>query len=330
MTSTMLNSAVPAVTICTVACNNAGFIRHNIALTRTTSGQVPVRWVIAENSPADSKQRLEGPIEAALIIAGEPGQHTPAYQHSLALHQAIACCQTRFLLVLDADFYIVRQNWAMDMIRYMDHHELAMLGVPWHPKRSEHYRYFPAVHCTMFDTERMAKTKIDLRPDYPDGAQDPDWPSGYDIDRDYFTRTRWAKLIAQLPPFKARRRCYTDAGSRLYKQYMQNSRYRFRLIDAVYDASVHRRQLNWKERWLEKLLPDELCYIPKYYAHTSDKSFLAKFASGPISQEWDEFIWLNKPFGFHVHSSVNNQVEQMQDELDAVVSMLTTMTKYSI
>jgi len=149
-------AATNAVTVCTVSFHNAPHLRLNWmladALNRDGS---EIRWVVAENTPSGSKDRLTADDSRFKVIEGVGPEHVPNFQHTIALHKCFEFVTTRFLLVLDPDFYLVRPQWVDAVTRHMLSHDLAFFGVPWHPRFSDKYRYFPAVHCFFVDLDRV-------------------------------------------------------------------------------------------------------------------------------------------------------------------------------
>lgn len=221
------------ITVCTVSFNSAIEVQNNVNLGRRLNPGCRVRWIVADNSPEDSPECLHGEIDDVDVIPGAGPGYTPHYHHTAARAKTIALSRTRFVLVLDPDFFIIRQNWASDMVAHMQARGLAILGVPWHPQRTYKYRYFPVVHCALFDTSKFPKEEIDFRPDYPNGSDDPAWPGGYQEEGACFTVNPLTQLLTKLPSMKSRRTFYIDTGGRLYKKYVKDRTKRFELIDPV-------------------------------------------------------------------------------------------------
>lgn len=317
------------LSICSVSFKHSAEVRRNIALSKRLNAKTRMHWIVAENSPTDSLDRLTEHAGDVTVIPGAGGGHSPTYHHTIALGNAIGHATTRFILILDPDFFVIRNEWAMHMIRHMLSNKLSVLGVPWHPKLPDKYRYFPAVHCSLFDTERFPKGGIDFRPDYPDGTSDPAWPGGYDEDGDdnYFHVKLPARVLSKLPMLKARRRFYTDTGGRIFKRYARDPAFAlsYETIDPVYDPSRYRKQFRWTTNIIEKLLPDELCYLPKHYRNTRAMAFLHKWVAEPIPDDWQEFIWNGLPFGFHMqkthHSSTRPRLEELK-MLDCILGSI--------
>ena len=162
-----------AVTVCTVSFHNAPHLRLNWALADALNREeAQIDWVVAENTPPYSDDRLDPGDQRFKVIEGVGPEHSPNFQHTLALHKCFDFVTTRFLLVLDPDFYIVRPNWVRTVTEHMQRHALTFLGVPWHPRFSDKFRYFPAVHCFFVDLDRIDIKELDFRPMRSDFSRD--------------------------------------------------------------------------------------------------------------------------------------------------------------
>jgi hypothetical protein len=214
------------------------------------------------------------------------------------------------------------------MISYMINKHLAILGVPWHPRRTDKYRYFPAVHCSLFDTDRIAKSDIDFCPDYPNGSDDANWPNGYVEDENFFAVNPISTWLARFNIMKARRVFYIDTGSRLFKKHIKNSSTKFEIIDPVYSPVDHSEGLSSMTRILEHFLPDELCYIPKRYKDNSTQHFTDRYLGKPIPSQWEEFVWQSRPFGFHMRRNAKASERSKQVESDFAVQILEAIRQH--
>lgn len=141
------------LTIVSVSYNNKQHLQLNYELTKhLNSCSHNINWIITENSPPTS-DLFSIADEKFKVLMGDEQECIPIWHHTLALKQALKRVETRFVLVLDPDFYIVMSEWVNQVIDYMVINDLSILGVPWHPKHIDKYRYFAAVHCCFFDTE---------------------------------------------------------------------------------------------------------------------------------------------------------------------------------
>lgn len=160
-----------SLTICTVSFGHKELIEENMRLCNEVNLGADIRWVIVENTPKNSKERfeinesdqtrvLEG-VENNFTGVGQSSQH-----HASGLNIAIREVKTRYALILDPDFYIVRKNWVREVTEYMNINNLAFFGAPYNPKRYLKYKYFPCIHCMFIDLEKIEKDNLDFKPKY--------------------------------------------------------------------------------------------------------------------------------------------------------------------
>ncbi|MFC1453450.1 hypothetical protein ACFLSJ_08930 [Verrucomicrobiota bacterium] len=163
---------VPGLTLCTVSFGSKVFLDLNRRLADALNGERPWEWLVVENSPAGSPDALDGSDSRFTLLGGvefERKQRAPAsYHHGRALNHALEHVRTRFALVMDPDFYIVRPGWADTVPQHMEDRGLCFFGVPWHPKFYTKYRYFPCAHCMFVDLVRAPRESLDFRPSYED------------------------------------------------------------------------------------------------------------------------------------------------------------------
>lgn len=95
--------------------------------------------------------------------------HEASYQHATAINFLLPKVTTRFVLILDPDFFIVPSLGSV--IGYMLENQLSVLGAPYHPKSKKHYKYFPTAFCMFLDLERVDRKKLDFTPGF--GAHKP-------------------------------------------------------------------------------------------------------------------------------------------------------------
>lgn len=316
------------LSICTVSYNSAPFIRLNQRFVEQLNPSSPAKWIVAENSPPESPQRVDSREFQGKLICGASGPHIPIHHHTIALKKCTDLCETRFLLVIDPDFFVVLDNWIDIVIKHMLNNSIAIFAVPWHPKSGSKYRYFPAVHFAMFDTDRFQKDEIDFRPDYPDGENDPEWPNGWVKDRKYFSTSILARLLSGIPMLRRRRQFYTDTGSRLYKKYVLSKNLAIEIGTPIFDRSRALANLSTRGRLLERLLPDELCYIPKGYPADGVGPFLSTYSSNAIPRNWEEFSWRNAPLGFHVRGNLERATRDSRIEISLVEETLEYILKH--
>jgi len=280
----------PALTICTVSYESAGWLRLNLDLVRRLNPDSSVRWLVAENSPSDSAARLGRREPGFEVFEGAARENrlyaSASYHHAAGLDIIVRQADTRYLLVLDPDFFIIRRNWIQDMITHMHTGNVAILGAPWHPKRTAKFRYFPCAHCTFVDLHKIHKETLDFSPDY---ESDPGWINGK---KNRLSAAR--SLIARLTLAK-RRRIGTarDTGWRLFRRYANDPSLKVECLQPVFQPRPGRRLV-------DRFFPDRLSLTPKRRGYFSESGFAAHGLPDLQSNGWEEFLWNGMPFGFHV------------------------------
>ena len=122
------------ITICTVSFQSRRWLDPNWDLTLHLNGLSQVKWIVAENSPANSDQRLRADDARFKVIAGaefEPRLHAAgSFHHGNGMNKTLEHINTRYVLFLDPDFFIVRKGWINEVIDHMGTTNTAIFGAP--------------------------------------------------------------------------------------------------------------------------------------------------------------------------------------------------------
>lgn len=173
---------------------------------------------------------------------------------------------------------------------------LAFLGVPWHPRWFLKNRYFPCVHCMFVDLEQVPLATLNFSPDY---ENIPAYKDNEEVQGIIGKSGR--SLLKILDPLKLRRRKHIgasrDVSWRIYARYFGNPQYKAECLQPVY--RFERNNLQYR---LEKLLPDRFSFIPKKEGYFTAKGFRERGLADLDGLGWEEFVWRDEPFGFHVRS----------------------------
>lgn len=281
-----------------------------------------LRWLIAQNTPPPVIEKFQIGSRDIQILPGQefdPDKQLPAsYHHGASLNAIVRMAQTRFLLVTDPDFYIIRNEWVVLVLAYMQEIGLAFLGVPWHPKWYYKHRYFPCAHCLFIDLAQVNKDELDFRP----GQAEPGLIG---------SKTLWQRVCLALEAwggFNLRRSIGSsqDTGYRLYRRFNADPRIKAECMIPVYkpevDYQLRPRRLN---QWLDAMMPDHLSFTPKR-AETYTKQGFGEFGLPDVTRYgWEEFIWRDTPFGFHVRGVISrlSGSERLLTDLTTVLAKVT-------
>ncbi len=280
----------PELTLCTVSYESAEWLRLNLDLVKQLNPGVRFHWLVAENSPPGSSGRLYRCEPGFEVFDGAEYEDrrygSASYHHAAGLNVITRIASTRYLLILDPDFFIIRRNWIKDVIAYMRSRDVAILGAPWHPKRSSKFRYFPCAHCTFIDLHKIHRDRLDFSPDY---EGDPAW-----LGLREHPGSRLNAVIARLTLARRRRVGRArDTGWRLLHYHREHPSVKVECFQPVFKPRVVRRML-------DLFFPDHLSLTPKRRGYFSKTGFAVHGFPDVQSNGWEEFLWNREPFGFHV------------------------------
>lgn len=279
------------ITICSVSFGCYEYLDLNWKLTKTLNKETNTRWLIADNAIDSREKRMPVSDERFNIHEGIPkGEQRANWHHAQALMMLLDKVNSRFVLVLDPDFYVIRENWVEDMISHMKHENLTFLGVPWHPSAYKKIRYFPSPHCLLIDTENLDKADLDFLP-----ATEVVDKNEKDVGgrwKELFKR--YDKHVDLVERLEVGRR--KDTGYGLKERFSGNGNIHFECLQAVFKSNR-----GAVSNFIDHFVPDSLSFTPKKRGYTVHDTFSESgFPFDPYGKGWEEFIWLGKPFGFHV------------------------------
>ncbi|MCB1676217.1 MAG: hypothetical protein KDI01_08000 [Halioglobus sp.] len=311
-------------TVCTVSYRNAPYIDLNREFTAHLNSEPQrLQWIVAENTP-DGGDTLYHDARFQ-VIPGVPPQPLVTYHHAMALNRALQQSGTRFVVILDPDFYVVYPEWVDAVIDHMLSQDISFLGSTWNPRYSSKYRYFPTVHFFVADTNKIPVAELDFRPIIPNAPVDK-FAVEPSLSRDILARTRLLKYLLHTP-LRSRVRFHTDTGGRLYYGLAGSNKYRFECLTPVYPTdNDFRTTATWRAKLAEAILPDLLCFSPKRKATFRRKGFEEDGLLRAVSPHWDQFYWNDKPFGFHVRRNAGKQCRDAVSELSALRQQLHALS----
>jgi len=282
------------------------------------------RWILIENDPS-SLEFMEASPPDLIVLKGFPMDYSKkrpgSYHHALALIKAIRNVKSRFALLLDPDFYIVRKNWIADILDHIKKNKLAFFGTPWNPKWCSKYRYFPNVNCMFIDLEQVDKNTLAFRP-----GQDGDIINENPLLLTKLVRYCGIRLIKE----QYRRRLFLssqDTGYHVYAQYAHKKEFKHEIALPVF------KELNGYPKGLLKLiykgLPEYFNYNPKRLDSYSQIGFRELGFIDVEKYGWEEYLWKNKPFSLHVRRTKKDKFEA-KNEMNNLHNALTNLTGIKI
>ena len=314
-----------------------------------------------------------------------------SYQHAKSLNKFLRAhkINTKYLLILDPDFYIIDNDWINKVISFMNTNNLDFFGSPWHPKWYTKYRNFPCVHCMFINLKKIDQGSLDFTPDLMSKSslkklnkksklKSPNVPQEL---KNY----NWFLILLNMLIFSTRRLIYTynshklrtpilllilnkslalfnkfcnkviykllnhlkilnrlffnrrfinsskDTGYLIEKAY-SNRKFSNYLIKPVVDYKDSFQMPHLKSklgRNFEKFMPELISYLPnkKNYFASIEYNF-EEFGLPPLykNYKWEEFIWNNKPFGFHIRR-FNKKNRIIKEELELIEKVTSKVLK---
>lgn len=313
----------------------------NGEFTRALNRSADFKWLVGDNTPRDFQDKIDG--KTFTVIPNPEDHHgLGSHQHATAVNKCLKEVRTRFVLSLDSDFYIVRNEWITDVLAYMKANDLAFFGVTYHAQDYAKYRYFPWVACIFIDLQKVPADTIDFMP------QIELTQTGQVIrkEKDETKKKTLRKKIKRFLPagiavFAAkimrtlsirRRRMAIGTGNdtsyRIYARYGNDKRFRRSFATVVFDpANKFIKGRVWLplNRLFEALLPDRLCYIPKNKDSYTTTGFNDIGYADLKGFGWEEYLWQGKPFSTHIRGSKTwKRNESEDDEVASIKKALET------
>jgi len=313
----------------------------NLNWTRALNPEETLNWIVVDNSPPAFSEKLTS--GAFSIIPGVPfsdvfGQdeykHIPplsrgSFHHAIALNESLKHIKTRFLLMLDNDFFVLRPNWLSECVNHMKKNNLAFFGTAYNPKRFAKYRYFPATHQFFFTDGAKADFKtFDFRPQYLNMLT-KNWAiSKEDLKKSekikastvqVFSPKRWARkaLKTILSGDRLSVGISRDTGSAIYLKYGRNANLKSECIQPVFGPT----KFSFIVRAADVFLPERFSFTPKRADYYSTKGFKELGYADAAGKKWEEYIWRERPFAIHLR---NNKLENLEEKLVEIKKTLKT------
>ena len=286
----------PALTICTVSFDSWGWLVLHMAFARRLAPEAELHWVVADNAPGGTRPAFPAGVDVR-VVPGAPFPDRPyaagGYHHGAGLNATLAHVRTRHALFLDPDFFVVRPHWPSGVLAHMEERSLAFFGAPWHPRWVYKVRYFPCAHCLFVDGARVPLASLDFRPDYEEV------PAHARRKESLPLRGRVLRQALRIfDPLRLRKRRLVatsrDSGWRIYDRYARDPARRTECLQPVFAPGGTRA--------LERLLPDRLRFVPGRPGYFARAGFAAHGLPDVAALGFEEFLWRDEPFGFHVRS----------------------------
>jgi len=282
------------LTICSVNYQTKFALDLNANLTASLNPEMvhSTTWLVIDNSR--ESEEMIGPDDQRFTVIGEKNCSFPsAYGHGAGLNELLPEIRTQFVLFLDPDCYIVRQHWIDEVLNYMVDKKLAFFGTPTHPRVISRFRYFPSPICMFVDLSRVPIHSLDFT------SRGAEWKRNLLY---YTILPRLERLPSRIGTELRRLRIgrLHDVGYAIYREYVNKPDTLYENVVPVFDPPA--TPSNLIKRCILDLLPDSLSFVPKRPGYFSVTGFHERGYFGVAELGWEEFLWKEEPFAFHVRS----------------------------
>lgn len=306
------------LTICSVyhSAHSKRFLELNRELVELLNPDRTFDWIVIDNTPDDYMGERIDPKKYQVIRGismAEYQKQLKPWQESFktsmhvgyALNMAMRQINTRYTLVLDGDFYIVRKNWIDDILAYMKGNTIGLMGAPWHPRWFKKTRYFPTLHALFVDARQIPPASLEFRPQYeiPDELPvDKKISKVSSVFSAIKNNIRMRRLVGQSK----------DCTYGMYERYKE-SRFRYAIFVPVFKPYQNDGRFERTIKlWIDLIVPDRYSLTPRPSTYTT-KSFKERGFFDAMGQGWEEFVWKDKPFGFHMRNTGNIKRDKDED-----------------
>lgn len=302
------NGELALLTMLSVKYGSSGWLEKNAALCRSLNPSAAFEWIVVNN---DSDQAFASRASGFRIVPGVPRavdrhDHGSAH-HAVGLMAGLSLVSSRYVLVIDHDFYVIRPDWIRQLLGHVQARRIAFFGSVWHPRWSYQPRGFPSVHFMLIDLEQVPVSGLDFRPDMNGNRLDalvshPRWPIPQTL-----------RTLLQVGEFR-------DTGWRVRQRY-RRSGLRLECLVPHFDLRAALRSAPWLHRLAWRWWPDRHSPIPRATGAFTAQSFLRTDSVAAYTNGWEEFFWQDQPFAFHLRNVGRRGLNTVQDaaELDRLL-----------
>jgi len=313
-----VNGSSNNLTLCSVSFRSKFALDLNWQLTTRLNDTRDIRWLVVENTD-DAREQALSPNDSRFVVipgvaSANSGHAKGSYHHAAALNKALELIETRYVLFLDPDFFIVQPEWIPRVCEYVAARNLAFWGAPYYPDRPTKYRYFPCGICFLVDLARVPREALDWTPELYEilalrelsirallgwlilGKRPAEQQITFEPTREmlsYALRIRlgWRmqKQTGQKLRFVKR-----DLGYRIYRDFARRREYARECLMPVWRAEPET-----SPRWAA-LIPDDFSLTPKRKDYATSMSFRDFGLPDVRGLDWEEYFWRGQPFAFHV------------------------------
>lgn len=319
-------------TVVAVSFNSRWCIAENVRLAAGLNQGAILPWIVVENSPQDSSERYESINPAIQVVDGDPKppDKSTSWHHAQSLHRALESVSTRYVVLIDPDYFVIRPEWVEDITNHMAHNKLAVFGSPNHPLRfriGRVVRYVPVVTFLVIDLHRIPVTDIDMRPDMDNLRgitnqttssllrlstskdrlyQAKEAPAIGTMARSELTRRAWKPIWNRMSEWTNQGLFY-DTGHRLRRKLEHRNDLAWDAVTPAWENPLFAPGSSWQQNLrrsiARSILPDRLSPYPVKDGSWTETTFKDVGLPNILGFGSEEFFWRDYPFAFHIGSA---------------------------
>ena len=304
-----IDPSVGGLTICSVAYRAKSCLDLNERLIRALNPHAPdPTWLLFDNNVEPSEQI--GPDDRRFTVLRQTTRDIEmGYEHALGISTLLAHVRSRFLLVLDPDCFIVLPDWIRRVTDHMIARELGFFGTPINPRRHNSYRYFPYMVCMFVDLARVPLRDLCFLPGV--------WELWTNL------TYRMRKSLADVPKIGFLFRWLLTEqlrtnGWHIKTRFGVGRDVHFECAQPVWDVNQAVPRFGVK-RMIHAMTPASVSPVPKKPGYCSTKGFRSMLAPDVDARGWEEFVWQEQPFAFHLGRSHSRRPEEYLPQLANVL-----------
>lgn len=344
---------IDSLTICTVSYNSASLLDLNMTLTRELNSSANFHWLVVDNA-GDFQARPLSDTQDVQLVQGDPclnqGKLRGSYHHAQALNKAMRLVSTRYLMVIDPDFFILRKDWVQDVLGHMSLKGLWFWGAPYYPDLNWKRRYFPTVSCMLIDLQQVPITRLDFTPELDE----------YQIISAYSVSTLLGVLLGIIPMevchverhiifeialvclrnrllvkplstmfpkrFYPNTNISRDTGFKIQNEFGRNGS-RLETLQPSYVNDLFTTKdkywMNVIARMFQIFIPEDLSIYPKKRDYATTNRF-KDFGLPDVRGEfgWEEYFWKGHPFAMHMKGGTRKYEDVGYEKLQNLLKQL--------
>ena len=231
--------------------------------------------------------------------ASLPLEGRGSYHHALALNKAARLVRTRYMLVMDPDFFVIRPGWIGACLSQAKARGLGFFGAPWHYVSYRKWRYFPCVHFLLVDLEKASAAELDFTPAI---VEDRRWLNS--------AAARWLK--GRLPGLYNRSLIESrrDTGWRLRRLRGRGGSEALQPVLSIErELRTPKHLRHERGRSFERMLPRRWSFLPAPGSYLEPEA-VPEFQRDEYARLKPEmFAWQGEAFAFHMRRNMRDKTK---------------------